>query len=280
MRQKILSLLFIGILSITFFNCSDVQDDITQTPVLEGVHPEGFGKLGSSNFHSATLQASNWDMVQCQKCHAADYSGGTADVSCLGCHSNSEGPEACNTCHGDFSNPSKIAPPTDLGNNIATTYKGVGAHSSHVYESELSNGYSCFTCHPSNVGSGKFVKAHIDGLPAEMSISGYSFTNYTCENNYCHGKFEFKKTDVDPEYAFIYKAEAITGENYTPNWTKVDGTQAPCGSCHLLPPRGHIFEGTDPEAETCASNNCHPSAFNADGTLNTLTHANGEKDLN
>lgn len=280
MKQKILSIFLIGLISLAFFNCSEVQDEITQTPILEGVHPEGFGKLGSDDFHSFKLQSTNWDLVQCQKCHGADYSGGTVNESCLDCHSSSAGPEACNTCHGVFADDTKIAPPTDISNNYETSSKGVGAHSSHVYESDLSNGYSCFTCHPSNVGNGDFVKAHIDGLPAEMSISGYSFSNLTCENNYCHGNFEFKKADVDPDFAFIYKADVITGENFTPNWNQVDGTQAACGTCHLLPPRGHLLEGTDPEAETCASNNCHPSAFNEDGTLNKFTHANGEKNLN
>ncbi|MFZ1291609.1 MAG: hypothetical protein WAR79_16045, partial [Melioribacteraceae bacterium] len=140
MKQKILSILLIGLISLTFYNCSEVQEDIAQAPVLEGVHSDGFGKLGSDDFHSFKLQATNWDLVQCQKCHSADYSGGPANSSCLDCHSSSAGPEACNTCHGVFADETKIAPPTDIANNYETTSKGVGAHSSHVYENELSNG--------------------------------------------------------------------------------------------------------------------------------------------
>jgi hypothetical protein len=280
MKHKILSIIFIGIIAFTFFNCSEVQDEITQAPILEGVHPDGFAKLGDNNFHSFKLQTTNWDLENCQKCHAADYSGGLTGVSCLDCHSSNNGPEACNTCHGVFADPSKIAPPNDISGNSATTEKGVGAHSSHVYESELSIGYSCFTCHPSNVGSGDFVKAHINGLPAEMSLSGYDANSLKCSNNYCHGNFTFSKNDVEDGFEFIHLSDAITGENFSPKWTQVDGTQAACGTCHLMPPRGHLLEGSDPNGETCASNNCHPSAYNDDGTLNKFAHANGQKDLN
>ena len=43
-------------------------------------------------------------MKQCQQCHGSNYNGGTAQSSCYnsGCHNTPGGPEACNTCHGDF----------------------------------------------------------------------------------------------------------------------------------------------------------------------------------
>lgn len=261
--------------SLFLYNCSEVVDEIAQPPVLEGVHSDGFGILGSENFHSFKIQASNWNLENCQKCHAADYSGGIADVSCLGCHTISAGPEACNTCHGVFANEDRIAPPNDLNNNYATTAKGVGAHASHLYDNKISLGVSCFTCHPGEVGSGNFVKAHIDGLPAEMSLSGYNNSDLTCSNTYCHGNFEFSKQDSENQWA--YTDSVITGENFSPKWTLVDDTQAACGTCHLLPPTGHLNSGNDPEATTCT--NCHPAAYNEDGSLNKFTHINGEKTL-
>ena len=116
-----------------------------------------------------------------------------------------------------------------------------------------------------------------------FASSGTSAPEYasdlTCKNTYCHGNFAFQKSDADPDHAWIYTGSEITGENFSPKWTQVDGTQAACGTCHLLPPRGHFFEGQDPEAQTCGLVNCHESVYNEDGTLNPYLHINGEKNF-
>lgn len=286
MRNKYLFLITVFMSIVFFYNCSEVQDDITQAPILEGVHPDGFAKLGSDDFHSFTLQNTNWDLEQCQKCHASNFSGGTAGVSCLDCHTSSEGPKACNTCHGVFADETRIAPPNDISGNSETTAEGVGAHTSHVYENELTLNISCFECHPSQSGEGDFVKAHIDGLPAEISFGelatsdlsapGFNKNEVTCSNIYCHGNFEFKKEDSESQW--IYTDSLIVGENFSPKWTKVDDTQAACGTCHLLPPTGHLNAGNDPDAATCKG--CHTAVFNEDGSLNTFVHINGERNLN
>ncbi len=273
MKHKILTILITLLLVFLFANCSEVKDDITKPAELEGVHPDGFGKLGSDNFHSLAIKADNWSMTSCQKCHASDYSGGPAGVSCLGCHSGSAGPEACNTCHGVFADESRIAPPTDLNNNFETSAKGVGAHTAHVYENGLGLGISCYECHPGTVSSGDYVKAHINGLPAEMEFgdfasSGLSAPTYnsdlSCANTYCHGNFEFGE---------------IQGNNYSPIWNIVDGTQAACGTCHgkdgTPTPKGH-FGNFGPEI--CI--NCHGTAFNEDGSINKFNHINGEPNFN
>ena len=261
------------------------QNEISQPDVLEGVHPEGFANISSDKFHSFTIQSSNWDMTNCKKCHAADFSGGTANVSCLDCHQNSAGPEACNTCHGVFADETRISPPTDLSNNFETSAKGVGAHVAHVYENDLSLGVSCYECHPGELGAGDYVSAHIDGLPAEISFgsiasSGSGSPTYngdlSCSNTYCHGSFSFSKAESESQWA--YTDSIIIGENFSPIWNIVDDTQAACGTCHLLPPTGHISAGNDPEAITCV--NCHPAAYNEDGTLDKFTHMDGEKNLN
>ena len=286
MKHKNLSILFLLLASILFIKCSEVKDDISQPPLLEGVHPDGFAKMSSPNFHSNTIKANNWDLESCQKCHASDYSGGLTGVSCMDCHTQSAGPEACNTCHGVFADPDRIAPPNDMNGNYETTAKGVGAHTAHIYENTMSLGVSCFECHPGNVGSGDFVKAHIDGLPAEMQFgtiasSGLSTPIYnsdlTCANTYCHGNFEF--TNDNPDLKWAYTEDVISGENFSPKWTQVDGSQAACGTCHLLPPVGHFNSGNDPEAKTCGLTNCHTNAYNEDGSLNTFTHIDGKKTL-
>lgn len=281
MKNKF-NIIFLVLLStMLIYNCSDVKEDISQPEELEGVHPDGFGEVGSDNFHSFKLQATNWALTECQKCHASNYTGGLAGVSCLDCHTSAAGPEACNTCHGVFADETRIAPPNDINNNFETSAKGVGAHTSHVYENELTVNLSCFQCHPSEVGEGEFIKAHIDGLPAEISFGNIATLNsadpnynndLSCSNSYCHGNFNFRKDSSANQWA--YTDSLITGENFAPIWNIVDDTQAACGTCHMLPPNGHISAGTDPDAATCKG--CHTAAFNEDGTLNKFTHIDGE----
>ncbi|MCP5064651.1 MAG: hypothetical protein GY936_19620 [Ignavibacteriae bacterium] len=276
MRNKYLIIIMLILSSLLLHNCSEVEDEIVGTPILEGVHSDGFADMRSDNFHSFKLQASNWNLEGCKKCHAADFTGGTANVSCLGCHTGSAGPEACNTCHGVFADETRIAPPTDLANNLVTTAKGVGAHTSHIYENDLSLGASCFDCHPGNVNDGNYVQAHIDGLPAEISLAGYNNMDNSCGNTYCHGNFEFSKEESESQWA--YTGSVIIGNNFSPKWTQVDNTQAACGTCHLLPPTGHINAGNDETAATCI--NCHAATFEEDGSLNKFTHIDGKKTLN
>ena len=286
MRIKYFLITLFIMSSFLLFNCSEVEEDISEPEELEGVHPDGFGKLGSANFHGVKLKANTWNMTGCIKCHGADYAGGITDYSCLDCHTNEAGPEACNTCHGSFADESRIAPPTDLDNNIETSAKGVGAHTAHVYDNNFSLPISCGECHPGNDGgSVNYVSAHIDGLPAEMQFgefasSGltepeYSFSNLNCANTYCHGNFDF---------------DGIVGNNYNPVWNIVDGTEGACGTCHGVIdaegnletplPSGHFGNFT---IDNCFT--CHSTAFeyynsSDDFEFNKSNHINGEKNLN
>lgn len=298
MRNKLSFIVISLIASLILINCSEVKDDITEPEELQGVHPEGFGKFGSENFHSVKIQADNWDMTGCMKCHAADYSGGLTGVSCLDCHTSNAGPEACNTCHGSFADGTKIAPPTDLSNNSSTSAKGVGAHTVHIYENNLSLPLSCGECHPGNEsGSSNYVSAHIDGLPAEMlfgdiassgpSSPSYDYSNINCSNTYCHGNFVFYKDES--ENGFAYSDSVIVGNNFTPVWNIVDGSQGQCGTCHgeidndgnlVTPqPTGHFGNFS---IDMCV--NCHSSTFNFynssdDFEINTSNHINGQVNL-
>ncbi len=270
---------------ILLSSCSKLEDDISSPVKPSGVHPEDFGKPGSINFHSTWFKENNWDLKFCRQCHAANYAGGTAEVSCLTCHTESSGPESCNTCHGDFSNPERISPPRDLSGNIETSARGVGSHSSHVYENDLRENIGCYECHPSETGSSeKYVYAHVGNPPADIvfgnfssqnDIPSYNFDNLTCSDVYCHGNFEFKKEDS--EFQWIYADSLIQGENSTPVWNKVDDTQAACGTCHLLPPKGHLNEGADPNATTCGFSGCHAGIVNSEGEIiDKGLHINGE----
>jgi predicted CxxxxCH...CXXCH cytochrome family protein len=263
MRNKFLLVILLLISTLFLFNCSEIKDDITEPEKLDGVHPEGFGTMGSDNFHIFKIQSNKWDLTACQKCHASDYAGGTTGVSCFDCHTSSAGPEACNTCHGNFSDENRIAPPTDLANKYETSAKGVGAHTAHVYETKIALGVGCYTCHPGHETSSNYITSHSDGLPAEMSLAGYNATDLTCSDTYCHGNFEFN---------------SVKGNNFSPIWNVVDGTQAACGTCHgkdgTPTPKGHSGNYTETQCK-----NCHADTFNEDGSLNKFIHMNGEANI-
>ena len=78
--------------------CSKLQTDIPSAPPIT-THKSGIINPDSSNFHGNLVRLNGWNMSTCIQCHASDYSGGIAETSCLNCHTNTGGPEACNTCH-------------------------------------------------------------------------------------------------------------------------------------------------------------------------------------
>src|SRR5690554_6075582 len=104
---------------LIFAGCSELEPGISQPQALS-VHKPGILTPGHANFHGTLVKENGWSMKECQSCHAADFSGGVAGATCLNCHSGDRGPESCNTCHGSFSNPSRIAPPRDLEDNFLT----------------------------------------------------------------------------------------------------------------------------------------------------------------
>jgi hypothetical protein len=174
-----------------------------------------------------------------------------------------------------------IAPPRDLSGNTLTTFKGVGAHTNHLYNNVLGSKVECETCHtvPQTLTSA----GHIDGsLPAEVNLKGlaiinvagnaiYNYTTTTCANTYCHGNFEFDKNSADITHQFVYSASKIEGNKRSVIWNKVDGSEAACGTCHGLPPVGHIDYGG---LSTCVS--CHTGVVDAQGNIIDKTkHING-----
>ncbi len=221
------------------------------------IHQSDMNNPISAGFHGKYIASKNWSMSSCTSCHGTNYAGKVASPSCNTCHKNPGGPEACNTCHGSFSNTNLISPPTDLARNIDTKFAGVGAHSKHLFDAKIGVVTVCSDCHivPSSYSSA----SHIDNsLKAELVFSKqsdseignsvYDFISNKCSNTYCHGGFAFSKSSS--QYQFAYTADNIEGNNYQPIWNKVDGSQMACGSCHGLPPKGHM-ESTIAGCATC-----------------------------
>ncbi len=287
------SLLVIFSLIFGFAGCSELNNDISE-PTVVSVHKEGIGDPGSENFHTKSFQANGWNLQACAECHGADYSGGVTGSSCLTCHTTPGGPEACNTCHGDFADETLIAPPTDLLGNIETTFPGVGAHAIHAYDSKIAEVIDCFECHPAEVADDeKYVYSHVGTLPADVQfglftdstrVASYNFDNNTCSNTYCHGNFVFNKADAAQNAQFAYTADQMTGNNFSPIWNIVDGTQAQCGTCHGEITEEGVFVSAVPTghlpAELTSCVNCHAGVVDADGNIDDVTkHINGERNV-
>lgn len=249
------------------------------------VHKDGIKDPNSANFHGKYLASTGWNLQNCSQCHGTNYAGGSTSPTCLTCHNQTGGPEACNTCHGDFGDPTKIAPPKDLNGNTLASFKGVGAHANHLYNNVLGNTVDCETCHivPQSFNSA----GHLDGnLPAEINFKGlaifnaasnanYNFSNLTCTNVYCHGNFEYQKDSASVSNQFVYSGTKIEGNKRSVVWNKVDGSEAACGTCHGLPPVGHVDFGG---LSTCA--NCHVGVVNSQGQIIDKTkHINGVKNV-
>ncbi|MFH2005266.1 MAG: CxxxxCH/CxxCH domain-containing protein [bacterium] len=154
---------------------------------------------------------------------------------------------ACNDCHGNQENP---APPVDTQGQSDTDLVTVGAHQSHLHDSDIRLAIECEQCHvvPTAVGD----PGHIDDPPAELTWGWlattdgatpiWDRTSETCADTYCHG------------------ATLGGGTNKIPSWTTLDGSQAACGTCHGAPPPPPHTTSTD-----CGS--CHPGTMNSSGGI-------------
>jgi len=160
-------------------------------------------------------------------------------------------------CHGaDASN----APPMGLSSAADTTAKGVGAHQAHLVASpSWHRKVECADCHvvPQTVGA----TGHLDGdnkaevvFSARAGGAASSWNGTTCTAG-CHG------------------SAAWGGTSATPNWTRVDGTQSACGSCHGAPP-----PAPHPTGSNCAA--CHPTMEeNSLSFRDPDSHINGKVDV-
>ncbi len=235
MKKQVVITYFIAFVLLPVFivGCSEVQSTVTD-PQTVGTHPDGFAAKTSMNFHSKYLKTVKWDMTTCTTCHAANFTGGTTGTSCLSCHTQTAGPKACNTCHGSFTDSTLIAPPQALNDDTVTTYKGVGAHSVHLFANLSAKQVQCIACHTvpatfdaaghlDNTAGAELVWGDIaddsTNKPGGFSASGTpvvpvpAYAAGSCSNVYCHGYFKNgNKTN-------------------TVSWTG-GSSQAACGTCH------------------------------------------------
>ena len=234
-------------------------------------HPLFFTIPDSSDYHGRIFWENGWVFDKCKTCHGEDLdevesSGGVVEFVCSTCHA--EGIGACNTCHGVWASTySGISfPPKDIHNHSESTLVSVGAHESHM-DSDLSV-VSCDQCHvipedyldEGHLGLDNIAEITFGLLATHNGEVGpvWNRSDATCSDVYCHGNFTFGD---------------VSGNNATPVWTNPGSVV--CGSCHGIPPTGHIGDYT---LEQCTL--CHSSIVNSEGTIIDKTkHINGEGDF-
>jgi predicted CxxxxCH...CXXCH cytochrome family protein len=183
---------------------------------------------------------------QCSACHGATVGADNQTIIELARHADGrvdvELTTGCTACHGAIN----AAPPRDLAGNSATAFVGVGAHQTHVQGTPRSRRVPCQECHvvPRSITD----PGHLDSAsPAELTFSGAAvasgvkpvYRNGSCRDTSCHG-------------ANLASGNDSGGSNTNPVWTKVDGSQAACGTCHgLPPPPPHPYGSLNPVCSTC-----------------------------
>jgi len=291
-------LISVIIAALFLSGCSELKNESQAVnPVFVYVHPDGFQSPSSPEFHGTAIQNAGWEMRNCRQCHGGSYTGNNA-ISCVsaGCHVDANGtpksPEACNTCHGAFSalasDTVSWAPPRSLAGDTAETVRGVGAHQYHLNTAfmDLSEPVACNSCH--HVPSSVYVPGHFDSpLPAPVFFAGqlattpsegitpppsYDTQSLRCNNTYCHGNWQLQESLAPSQFQFAYADTVISGSNFSPQWTGGDSQDA-CGTCHGLPPTGHL------DFQTSCTNCHYLDPAKQGGRLDKTIHINGKIDL-
>jgi len=207
-------------------------------------------------------------LTACAQCHPATMNpDGTLNVA-GGKHMNGA-LEAlggtCTSCHGDATRSTNpAAPPKGTKGEIATTTRAVGAHQTHLNTGAMRGAIACTECHvvPTSTSHSNGTVTVTFGALANTGTAS-SWSGATCAT-YCHGA-------------------TLTGGGTlkTPAWTKVDGTQAACGTCHGISPQTGQHQRSQHVGRACGV--CHPgyasTASNNSVTVNPAVHVNGTKDV-
>lgn len=244
---------------------SDLDDGrvLTPTPTPSGGrhHPDGWAAA------TAHGRPAKFVVEDCRSCHGLQLDGGSAGVSCDGCHAVGWKTD-CTFCHGGVDNQTG-APPRDITDLVTNNQLVFRKHTQHVTATATHSAIACLTCH---VQPGDALAANhwFDTTPAypEVTFSGLaagstfgSTGSGACSTNYCHGNGQAKNGAV----------------NHTQTMT--------CRSCHLntgsasfTAMSGDHDRHIRSVGATCSE--CHGSTVDASNTIIAAAlHVDGLKQL-
>ena len=229
---------------LTYEGCADLQKDVTGPDYVSAVHPSGWLDTTSANFHGRAVMNANWTTNGCKLCHGVDYRGGSANASCYKCHRSANGPEACNTCHGDPLDVNSPNPPKSLGWSYDENDPHVGAHFHHLNadyapdDQEKYRPVACMECHSpvnnfsdtNHINPVRNGHAQLTFGPLAKDSTGwgglnpnphFDTTTYLCSNVYCHGAFHGGNVNFHPQFnnANSVKCGSCHGDSATGNPT-------------------------------------------------------------
>jgi predicted CxxxxCH...CXXCH cytochrome family protein len=202
--------------------------------------------------HGAPPPAPHTASTSCGSCHdgytattvnVADHVDGNVDVAA----------STCNDCHGNAQN---AAPPSGVHGETLTTQRAVGAHQAHLADGVLAKAFACAECHVVPISM-----SHVDGAARLVfgpiartggTPASFDAASLTC-STYCHGA-----------------TLAAGGTNTAPLWTRVDGSQVACGTCHGLPPPA-------PHSSNPSCDACHDGYTSS--SVNLAIHVNGHVEV-
>ena len=217
MRNKYFIIILVLLSALFLSNCSEVEDDISQPPILEGVHGKDNINPTSDEFHGKLMEGSGF--VECQKCHAANFAGGTTEVSCIECHpsvsvhqdgifsasspnfhgkflaDNELEMSECKTCHG-IEYEGGVSSPT-----CANCHSGINVHKVGIVSPSSPDFHGkyiinqnwalaeCSTCHGEDYSG---------GLVSNSCNTCHTGTNGPESCNTCHGDFSDESKIAPP----------------------------------------------------------------------------------
>ncbi len=231
-------------------------------PTLAGCetefHPDGWSRPAQHGL-AANLQGSD-----CRLCHGDALEGGTARVSCDGCH-DAGWQKDCTFCHGQAGFDG--APPRDLGGVHDPLDAVARVHDAHPSGGAVAE-VRCGDCHV--VPDDAHSSGHLfDATPgrAEVAFGGVNASGVykpdgTCANNYCHGNGR-RPADI------VLHAE----------------TGSDCGDCHGFEREGTPGWGSlsGPHArhlnKDIQCQDCHATVVAAGRLVRRELHINGRRDI-
>ena len=247
--------------------CSDVYCHLEATPKWTAPRADACGTC-----HGVPPAAPHPQSKQCYACHSetVDAAGKIVDLE-KHLDGKVEVAQTCHSCHGT---PESPAPPRDVAGETDPSKPGVGAHQKHLAGGSKSRPVECKECHvvPATVEA----PGHFDtALPAELTFSGIAtagaakpaWDGVKCTNTYCHSTAVAAGADMK-------------GAVMAPQWTKVDGTQVFCGSCHGIPPiepDPNKPQTKHPIAYECPD--CHKNLSTGFIFKDPSLHVNGKVDM-